>query len=302
MATILTSTKTVPELDGVELTGFEISNDDYYLPIHDGTNLKKIHVSDLLHDTGGSAGSIVRGKNLGTSYTTAQKADINTGKFKLVKLGDYWTINSRVYRVVSINYYLNSGDTRCTTPHVVVMPDKCILSATGTDTTAAMNDTNTTAGGFVGSKMYTTTLPGSSVTGVIESAFGAANILSHREILDNATNSGSASGWGWYDVKVTIPNECQIYGHEAWGVGTLGDGYNIGNSWNQFTLFALAPHYAIACTHSNSGSSDSSDRENYWLRDVVSSAYFAGVTTGGLADVGYAASTWVGVRPYFLLY
>lgn len=85
MATILTSTKTVPELDGVELTGFEISNDDYYLPIHDGTNLKKIHVSDLLHDTGGSAGSIVRGKNLGTSYTTAQKADINTGKFKLVK-------------------------------------------------------------------------------------------------------------------------------------------------------------------------------------------------------------------------
>lgn len=38
----------------------------------------------------------------------------------------------------------------------------------------------------------------------------------------------------------------------------------------------------------------------FWLRDVVSSAYFAGVNGGGLADYD-AASRSGGVRPYAVI-
>lgn len=60
--------------------------------------------------------NIFRGKNLGTALTAAQKAEIKAGTFKGFFIGDYWSIGDRIWRIVDINYWLNSGDTSCTTP------------------------------------------------------------------------------------------------------------------------------------------------------------------------------------------
>lgn len=43
-----------------------------------------------------------------------------------------------------------------------------------------------------------------------------------------------------------------------------------------------------------------SNRQWYWLRDVISSAYFAYVDSGGRATYGSASGAG-GVRPYFLI-
>ena len=42
------------------------------------------------------------------------------------------------------------------------------------------------------------------------------------------------------------------------------------------------------------------NRQGWWLRDVVSSAYFARVAGGGIAGAG-VASVVFGVRPFALL-
>ena len=42
------------------------------------------------------------------------------------------------------------------------------------------------------------------------------------------------------------------------------------------------------------------NRQNWWLRDVVSSAYFASVNGAGLATT-HDASNVLGVRPFALL-
>ena len=42
------------------------------------------------------------------------------------------------------------------------------------------------------------------------------------------------------------------------------------------------------------------NRQHWWLRDVVSSAYFAFVTGLGVASANYASAS-LGVRPFALL-
>lgn len=73
--------------------------------------------------------NIFRGKNLGPALTAAQKAEIKAGTFKGFFVGDYWTIGDNIWRIVDINYWLNCGDTSCTTPHLVIMPDAVLYNA-----------------------------------------------------------------------------------------------------------------------------------------------------------------------------
>ena len=98
---------------------------------HDGTNSKKIAYANLtgtpavfpLVNNAGSHNSIYRGMSLGTSVSAAQYASISAGTFKDMYIGDYWTINSVVWRIAAFDYYYNTGDENCTTHHVVIVPD-----------------------------------------------------------------------------------------------------------------------------------------------------------------------------------
>lgn len=223
--------------------------------------------------------NIFRGKNLGTAFTAAQKAEIKAGTFKGFFIGDYWSIGDRIWRIVDINYWLNSGDASCTTPHLVIMPDQSLYSA-------KMNETNITTGGYVGSQMYTANLANAKT--LVNSAFGSANILNHREYLTNAVTNGYPSAGAWYDSTVELPNEIMMYGSLVFT--PAGDGSFVPNRYTidktQLALMKMYPRFI------NPG------RYWYWLRDVVSAAYFAYVYHYGASDCG-GASNSSGVRPVF---
>lgn len=222
---------------------------------------------------------IYRGKNLGAVVTEEQKANIKNGTFKGFFLGDYWTIGSYTWRIVDFDYWYNCGDTAFTTPHLVIMPDKPLYNA-------QMNETNITTGGYTGSLMYTENLDQAKT--LAASAFGDL-ILTHREYLTNAVTDGHASAGAWFDSTLDLPNEIMMYGchvYAAMNNGTvIPTNYTIGKT--QLALFTVVPKLI-------------SNRATFWLRDVVSSAYFARVH-----DYGYTTSTNAsnsyGVRPVFAI-
>lgn len=220
-----------------------------------------------------------RGKNLGSAYTDDQKLQVRTGTFNDLFIGDYWVINDVTWRIVDINYWLNTGDTNCTTPHLVIMPDSGLYNS-------VMNDTDTTVGGYVGSKMYKEGL--NQAKTMINSAFGAANILNHREILTNAVTNGHPSACAWYDSTVDLPNEIMMYGSHI--LAPSGDGSFISiNHTICKTQLALMQQYPKFINPS---------RENQWFRDVVSGKNFAFFdATGVVSSAG--ASKIRTARPVF---
>ena len=222
---------------------------------------------------------IYRGKNLGAVVTEEQKANIKNGTFKGFFLGDYWTIGSYTWRIVDFDYWYNCGDTAFTTPHLVIMPDKPLYNA-------QMNETNITTGGYTGSLMYTENLDQAKT--LAASAFGDL-ILTHREYLTNAVTDGHASAGAWFDSTLDLPNEIMMYGchvYAAMNNGTvIPTNYTIGKT--QLALFTVVPKLI-------------SNRATFWLRDVVSSAYFAFVASDGDTDFHYASNSY-GVRPVFAI-
>lgn len=218
--------------------------------------------------------SIYRGKYLGSSVTAEQYLAISTGAFTDLYIGDYWTIGGVNYRIAAFDYYYNTGDTACTSHHVVIVPDTSLY-------THVMNDTNITTGGYIGSKMYTEGLEQAKTT--IKSVF-SGHVVNHRKYLCNAVTDGAASGGAWFDSEVELMNEIMVYGSIVNGHATYGL-YNIGTEKSQLPLFALNPRMI-------------NTRQSYWLRDVVSASDFARVSYHGVA--GYAnASAATGVRPAF---
>lgn len=279
-----------------DLTVITEAADDAVLLIHDGNGVKTITAGNLKKDikallstaqstidaiatTGaGAHNSIYRGKNLGTSVTAAQYAAIKAGTFEDMYIGDYWTIGGVVYRIAAFDYYYRAGDTDMTTHHVTLVPDANMY-------THVMNDTNITTGAYVGSKMYTEGLTQAKTT--INSAFGEAHVLNHRQYLQNATTDGYASGGSWYDSTVELMTEQNVYGGKIFS--NIQNGTALANSYtvdkSQYPLFAFRPDMI-------------SNRQWYWLRDVVSASYFASVGYGG--DATYdSASDALGVRPAF---
>ena len=249
-------------------------------------------VSNISYNNAGAHNSIYRGKNLGSAVTAAQWEEIGAGTFGDMFVGDYWYINSIYWRIGGFNYWYNYGDTACSKPHVLIVPDQNLLNVDGS-TTHWMNATDTTSGAYVGSDFYT---GNNGNTGKAQcrskaqSAFGSAHILTHREYLQNAVTNGYESGGAWYDSDVEIMNEKMVYGCEIFSNQTNGTNtpakYTIDNA--QIPLFAL-DHSRIC------------NRANWWLRAFVSGSNFAYVTNNGHAGYNGASNSWVGVRPAFAI-
>ena len=221
---------------------------------------------------------IFRGKNLGTALTAVQKAAIKDGSFKGMFLGDYWSIGGRIWRIVDMDYWYNCGDTAFTSHHLVIMPDEALYNA-------QMNTTNITTGGYVGSEMYKNNLANAKT--IVNAAF-QGSVLTHREHLCNAVTNGKQSGGAWFDSSIELPSEIMMYGHIHFG--NASDGNTIPNiyttSKTQLALFMVCPRFIVNRSY------------NQWLRDVVSSANFAGV--GNVGDTTYGRASYsCGVRPVF---
>lgn len=286
MATISVQTKKFADLEAIlSVTGTE------QMLIHDGNGVKVITVENLhkglqadidsvrnvLADGAAAHNCIYRGKNLGTSVTAEQYAAISSGKFTDLYIDDYWVIKGVTYRIAAFDYYYNCGDTNFTKHHVVIVPDTSLYKA-------QMNTSNVTTGGYTGSAMYKSNLAQAKTT--IKAAFGSAHVLTKRELLTNAVNGNTPSGWAWFDSDVELMNEVQVYGSVAWGAHD-GNGYNVASGDGQFPLFM----FDRTKLH---------NREDYWLRDVASASAFSHVNAGGNAT-GNNASISLGVRPAFCI-
>ena len=233
----------------------------------------------------GAHNAVYRGKRLGTEPTEAEYAAIDAGTFDDMYIGDYWDKDGVNYRIAAFNYFLHTGDTKCETNHVVVVPDTILY------TEKMYNAKSGSIEGYVSSDMYKSGL-GTAKT-KIESVF-SGHVLKHRIYLTNAVANGRASGGAWCDSEVDLMCEQMVYGSGIYS--PVSDGSNVPANQrvekSQLPLFQHEP--SRICNNSF-----------WWLRDVISSSHFAYVDTSGLAN--YAAAfvamgfAFIGVRPYFCI-
>ena len=253
-------------------------------------NIKTIATGGKFEDltnksVAGYHNSIFRGKNV-TSYLTDGSlfTRISNGSFEDLFVGDYIVKNNITWRIAGFDVYLHKGDTELTKHHAIIVPDKHL-------TTAQMNSSNTTVGGYVASAMYTTTLP-SVLETYITPVFGS-HVIEIRNLLTTGINasgynrwgngSGCSNAWEWRSRKVDLMNENQVFGSISWS----SSGFETGTDNCQLPLFRLAPEYITNRSYW------------YWLRNVVDSSRFAHV--GNRRGANHDASATGGVRPCFYI-
>ena len=282
MSVISIQTKKMGDLQTVT----EVAKTDLLI-VHDGSGMKTVTMEDfvgkgvapIIYD-GIAHNSIYRGKYLGNSVTAEQYAAISAGTFEDLYIGDYWTISDVKYRIAAFNYYWNCSDTATLPPHhAVIVPEKNLYNA-------SMNATDTTAGGYVTSRMHAANLAPAITT--ISAAF-SGHVMSHRSYLTNAVSNGYASAGAWYDSGVDLMNEQMVYGNGVFSPASTGSvtPTNTRVEKNQLPLFAMNPAML-------------NNRESYWLRDVVTASEFAAHYSFGAAS-HYPATISLGVRPAFCI-
>lgn len=251
---------------------------------------------DRAIEPAGQRRNVFRGKFLGTTYTTAQKATVAAGLFEDMYLGDYWTINGMDWRIVDFDYYYMMGDTRTTVHHVVVMPDRNLRQG-------AMNDDffKANAGAYLGSDMKTKHLP--AVFNTVAAAFGAPQLLVFRDFFTNGLMAGPqgsvvSSGGLWVSAQVELPSQIMMFGTSAMMSGAMG-----GNNpslhtplpGGQFALFRLCPWFVPI-----SGAATDFTLTQ-WTRDVLSPVVWSVVSSMGVLAQAMANNNTYGFRPYFCL-
>jgi len=288
-------------------------------------------------DTVGFHNGIYRGKNI-TSYLTngsLWNRIKGAGGYKLFEdlyLGDYITVGSNHFAIVDFDYYLRCGSIGMNEHHIVMMPVDAMNIPEGTalygtsesltfintanagvtvtsqesattfkwNATMDAPNTNSTNGGYKYSRMRTVVMKAANT--IVVNAFGAAHVKPITVIYPNpsdASASGIASGWAWFDQDnqsnimcksiCDLPNETQVYGQQVWGRGSdyTNVGYEIGIDKFQFAIFAFHRSFA-------------NYRGFWWLRSVSSASYAALVDLNGAASNTGSAGA-LGARPRFLL-
>ena len=234
-----------------------------------------------------------RGKDITEYYSDGSLYTmISNGTFDDIYVGDYINANGVIWLIADIDNYLHSGDQELTKHHVTVIPAKSLMSA-------PMNETDTTEGGYINSKMASETLPSLvSEEGVIGKAFGS-HIIEYRNLLSNRVNTeainqsggrwaGASDEWDWYTRKIDLMSEVNVYGTTVWS----SSGFDTGIDNRQYALFQLKPEFI-----------NSYDNEKFssWLKSIfVGYGFaFAGTTSGSFHN--WNASYMYGVRPRFLI-
>lgn len=223
----------------------------------------------------------------GGGYTIEQVlANIAAGNFADIYPGDYFIdSNNKVYRIAGLDTEWNKGDPAMTSHHAVIVPDFAL-------TNMGWNATNTTAGGYASSAIQAY-CDGAGQT-AIEGVFGAAHVLTCRDLLSSDMNAsaaspgysgwqGVASSWAWSSHKVRLMSEVEVYGARVWS-----GCYDIGTANEQFPLFRLMPQLAIGL------------RYDYWLSGIASAVNACYVDHYGYANSA-TTSHALGVRVRFLL-
>lgn len=228
---------------------------------------------------------------------TFNSSVIQSGAFTGINPGGYYNFSNVAYsyldendttqndtytgkmRAMHLDYlHIYGGSAYASLPHhIAVVPDNNLFNA-------KMNDTNTTAGGYAGSKMRTKHLRRAEA--IFKACFGADHVLTYREYLINAVTNEKPSGGIEYDCCVELMDERMIFGSYVKDSGThdatvVPEMYVFPHA--QFAAFQLTPSLV------GKGSW-------CWERNVSSSTTFCLVDYFGKSAAS-AASSSNGVRP-----
>ena len=229
--------------------------------------------------------NVYRGRNLGTSYTAEQKAAVANGSFAGLQLGDYWVINGETWHIADFNYWKTQTVTK---PHLAIVPGRYLYST-------GMNATDTTTGGYLGSRLKNTGTPTDQslrkAYNLIVAAFPAALLVTRNDVLSNATVQGRVTSHQEISVTVEIMNEMAAFGANV-NAQRSNDtlmSYYIAFAPRQLALFRERPEMLYAGPN------------GWWLRDPANSTTFCNVGASGEASWSLASINR-GIRPYFGLY
>ena len=269
--------------------------DDHFLVDSETNGTGRVAFSTIIPSNAAAHNAIYRGKNIQDKYIDGSLyTAIENGTFDDLFIGDYFDITittslggSETVRcmLAGFDVYWGCGDTAMFTHHAVIVPANCFAA------TAQMNVENITTGGYTGSAMYTTVLPVYQTA--LETVFGN-RLLTNRELMTNAVTDGKSSGWAWFDCKLRLMSEAEVYGGNVWS-----GSYDVGIAKTQLPLFTLNPA-KIVCGLGGANYASNPARRDWWLSAVTGAAGFALVSSGGNASYA-GASHAIGVRPRFLI-
>lgn len=235
----------------------------------------------------GAHNAVYRGKRLGTEPKEAEYAAIDAGTFDDLYIGDYWDKGGVNWRIAAFNYFLHTGDTECTTNHVVIVPDTCLYRSQMY--MRGSNSSSSTGGatnrGYYNSYMRNGNLEQAKTT--IKSAF-SGHVLKHRIKLTDEVEDGRTSSDLWCDSEVDLMCEQMVYGSGIFS--PVSDGARTRADLvekSQLPLFQHEP--SRICSN-----------DYWWLRDVITDYYCACIRYGGIASLEEITDS-NGVRPYFCI-
>ena len=260
----------------------------YVLMPTSGSYLYTFDPSEWIADNAETHNGHPSSNDLGT-FNSDITTEIQAGTFRGIYPGDYLTFTNVAYsyldetdnevedtytgtmRVMHLDYHSNL------THHIAVVPDNYLF-------TAKMNDSSTTAGGYVGSKMRTVHLRRAEA--IFKACFGADHVLSYREYLVNAVTGNVPTGVEECNCCVELMDERMVF-------GSYRNDSGVHNRRVEPELL-IYPHKQFAAfRHNHSLTGDSTYN---WLRNVYSSGGFCYVDSDGLATA-CSASYSNGVRP-----
>ena len=280
----------------------------HMMRLSDGKSLaariKDITKAITVHDAA-SHNSQYYMEKIGNVVTDEQWQAIGDGTFKGLYPGCYWRITFPAYswedengathneasatmnfRIAGCDTRLGTGSYNLQTHHLEIVPAEALFDA-------PMNLTNTTEGGYLGSKMVTNYLRRAEA--LIKAAFsdgdGGDHILPYREYYHNAVTDGRSSGGVWATRCVDLMTEQMVYGSKIYGVASDGGS----------TVPVLATTCKTQLPFFRYRPERISNRISFWLRDIVNDKAFANVQENGLS-YSRNASVTLGVRPSFLIY
>ena len=250
----------------------------------------------LTYNNAWAHNSVYRGKNLGTALTAEQSAAIRNGTFEDIYPGDYWTTpipayswtdsdgkvhnepaqGTRRWYVMGLDYfYKNYIHIKFTSHHAVVVPESTQLTITG----ATMYATETTAGGYAGSEVFTKHLK--KWEELLKAIFGDDHLLRYSMSVCNAVTDGKESGW------ITVSNRiCDLLTRSMVCVSKPN------------ALFTPLPGFFFNPHEITGGWAYA------WLQDAYDSKDFYVLNnTGGITHYHAVNSEGYGyIRPFFLLH
>ena len=252
----------------VEPTGDEAAtNNETYVDLDLGSFSETVQtaISSGLF-TGLNPGNYIDFFNVAYSYLDENNATQND------------TYSGRM-RLMHLNYLklLGGANYASLPPHVAVAPDENLYSM-------KMNDTNTNATGYVGSKGRTVGLRRAKA--IFEACFGASHILTYQEYLINAVTNSVSSGGINCDCTVELMDERMVFGEYKYDNGTH-DATAVPEKF-------IFPHEQLAAFKLNNALI--ANGAWWWERNAYSSGGFCSVGLGGSAGA-LSASATLGVRP-----